>query len=137
MKTVKDYPGRITSKINDGNFGYRVYVIYDQKFPKQAEQVAKIYNVHRYGHTSYRSSVKIGVYENRLYIEQNANRRRKCIAVDDFQRYMATEIALRLHLGVGMYKDSIRLAVDLIYQLYNNNDMPIVCIPFLRRIKPN
>ena len=36
-----------------------------------------------------------------------------------------------------MYKDSIRLAVDLIYQLYNNNDMPIVYIPFLRRIKPN
>lgn len=84
MKTVKDYPGRITSKINYGNFGYRVDVIYDQKFPKLAEQLAKIYNVYRYGHTSYRSSVKIGVYENRLYIEQNANRRRKCIAVDQF-----------------------------------------------------
>ena len=68
--------------------------------------------------------------------EQRAYKRR-CIAVDQFKRYMATEITLRLHLGVGMYKDSIRLAVDLIYQLYNNNDMPIVCIPFLRRIKPN
>lgn len=110
-------------------------VIYDQKFPKQAEQVATSYN--KSGRKSDKITVKIGVYENRLYIEQYAYRLRKCIAVDDFQRYMATEVALRLHLGVGMYTDTIRLAVDLIYQLYNNNDMPIVCVPFLRRIKPN
>ena len=137
MKTVKDYPGRITSKINYGNFGYRVDVIYDQKFPKQAEYVATSYNVYRYGHSSEKFSVKIGVDGNRLYIEKYAYRRRKCIAVDQFQRYMATEIALRLYLGVGMNTDTIRMALDLIYQLYNNNDMPIVCIPFLRRIKPN
>ena len=136
MKTVKDYPGKIYNKINDGNFGYRVDVIYDQKFPKHAEQVATSCEVYRQGHRSNKILVNIGVYENRLYIEQRAYKRR-CISVEDFQRYMATEIALRLHLGVGMYKASIRLAVDLIYQLYNKNDMPIVCIPFLRRIKPN
>lgn len=118
------------------NFGYRVEVIYDQKIPKQAEQVATSCEVSRKGHHSEKISVKIGVYENRLYIEQRAYKRR-CIAVDEFQRYMATEIALRLYLGVGMNTDTIRMALDLIYQLYNNNDMPIVCIPFLRRIKPN
>ena len=59
MKTVKDYPGKIYNKINDGNFGYRVDVIYDQKFPKHAEQVATSCEVYRQGHRSNKILVNI------------------------------------------------------------------------------
>lgn len=123
------------SRTTDTYFGNRIDVTYDLKFPKQAEQVATSYDVYRYGHSSEKTSVKIGVMGDRLYIEQSFKRRRKCIAVEDYSHYMASEVALRLDLGCGLFKDTIGMASHLIYQLYKDNGLPIICFPLTRTIK--
>lgn len=122
------------SRTTDSDFGNRIDVTYDLKFPKQAEQVATSYDVYRYGHSSEKTSVKIGVMGDRLYIEQSFKRRRKCIAVEDYSHYMASEVALRIDLGVGLFDEGIRLAKTLIYQLYKDNGLPIICFPLTRTV---
>lgn len=122
-------------RTTDSDFGHRIDVTYDLKFPKKAEQVATLSTVYRKGKHSDKTTVQIGVMGNRLYIEQLEYRRRQCIAVEDYNHYMASEVALRLDLCVGLSVEAIRLAKTLIYQLYKDNGLPIICFPSMRTIK--